>query len=208
MKIKLLLLVLSFTYSVSGLAETVYKTRNAEGNIIYSDVPSEDAEELELEEAQTINIPLPKGFDNRPVTKLTPVETSYTLLEITSPENDATIRSNEGIVNINVEIKPVLDEKHMIDFLLDGKKVSSGRSLQLSLQNIDRGTHSVTVLVKNEKDKIIKQSSKLVFHLRKESKLFKNRANDNTNNPGSGGTDPTPSVESGSSPETPKIPSR
>jgi uncharacterized protein DUF4124 len=159
-------------------AETVYKTRDAEGNVIFSDVPADGAEEIEVNEAQTINIPQVKLPENRPTTKLIPKETEYIRLEITNPVNDTTIRSNEGNVSINLEVEPALAEEDVFLLFIDGKEVSSGKAKQFSLSNMDRGSHSVYVAVKNEKDKVLKQSNKLVFHLRKESKLFINRQDD------------------------------
>ncbi|MBL1142535.1 MAG: DUF4124 domain-containing protein [Proteobacteria bacterium] len=203
MKIKLLLIIVSVIWFVSVASETVYKTRDAEGNIIFSDVPSEGAEEIIIDEAQTINIPKPKRLDNRRATKLSPEELNYTRFEVTLPEHDSTIRSNEGIVNISLEMTPELDDKHMIVFFMDGKEVSSGKSLQLSLQGIDRGSHTIAALIENENKKILKRSKQTTFHLRKESKLFKNRAKDNVNN---GNTVITPPAGSDTPPEIPKIP--
>lgn len=177
MKIKLLfiinLLIIPFVY-----AETVYKTRDAEGNVIFSDILSVDAEVIEIQEAQTLNMPKVKGLDYRRTTKLVLTEIKYTQLDIISPENNGTIRSNVGTVNINIEMTPALDKKHMIVLSMDGKELSSGKSLQFSLPNIKRGTHTVDVVVKNEKDKVLKRSDKLVFHMRKFSKLFKNRTDE------------------------------
>ena len=206
MKIKILL-VLNLVFVTFVSAETVYKSRDSEGNIIFSDVSVEGAEEIEIKEAQTINIPEVKGVDNRPAKKLTPDEINYTRFEITSPENESTIRSNEGIAAINIEMAPSLDEKHLIVLMLDGKEVSSGKSLQLSLTALDRGSHTVTAVVKNEKDKVIKRSNQLIFHLRKDSKLFKNRSNENTSTPDSVSTTPASPDSSDSASTTPEIPS-
>jgi uncharacterized protein DUF4124 len=175
MKLKLLLNILILIMPGFVYSETVYKSRDAEGNIIFSDVPSEGAEAIEVEKTQNLDIPMPKRFGDRPTTKLSPEEITYTRLEIVSPENNATIRNNAGIVDISVEMQPVLDEKHIVAFLLDGQEVSSGKSLQLSLQELDRGTHSVSVVVKNEQNKVLKRSDNQVFHLHKESVLFRNK---------------------------------
>ncbi len=203
MKIQLLILLNFALFNVVS-AETVYKTRDAEGNIIFSDVQSEGAEKIEIQEVQTINVPKVKGSKDRQTTKLSPEETKYTRLEITSPENDVTIRSNEGIVDINVELTPELNEKHVLAFLMDGKEVGSGKSLQFSLTGLDRGTHTVTAVIKNQKNKVLKQSGKLVFHLRKDSKLFKNRATEST--PDGAGTVPA-TPDGGAVPATPEGPS-
>jgi len=199
-----ILLFLNFALLTFVSAETVYKTRNAEGNILFSDVQSEGAEEIEIKEVQTLNIPEAKAFDNRPTTKLSPEETTYSRLEITSPENEITIHSNEGNVNISVEMTPELAEKHVLALLIDGKEVSSGKSLQFSITGLDRGTHAVTSVVKNEKNKVLKQSEKRVFHLRKNSKLFKNRTGEGT--PDGAGTVSASPVDA-AVPATPESPS-
>lgn len=177
MNIKILL-ILNIVFSSFVYAETVYKTVDAEGNIIFSDEDIEGAEKIELEEPQTISIPeIKSGY--RSTTKLVPKEIEYTQLEIISPKNDTTIRSNEGKINIKVKIMPVLEKDNFIVFLLDGREVSTGKSYEYLLSDLDRGTHTVSVLVKNEKDAILKRSEQLVIHLRKESKLFKNRTKEN-----------------------------
>lgn len=188
-------------------AETVYKTRDAEGNIIFSDVPSEGAETIEIEAVQTVNIPAVKEIDNRPAEKLIPEETVYTQFELVSPENDSTIRSNEGIVKVNLQMTPVLDEKHNIVYSMDGKEISSGKYLQLTLSNVDRGTHNISASVMNENDEVIKRSNKLVFHLRKDSKLFKNRNKPDANSDNSTNIVPdSPTAGADPAPASPKIP--
>jgi hypothetical protein len=204
MNVKLLFLLIVFAVSVT--AETVYKTRDAEGNIIFSDIPSEGAETIEIQEAQTLNLPEPKRIGDRPTTKLTPEGIKYNQFKITSPENDSTIHSNEGVANIIVELSPELDEKHVIVIIMDGKEVSSGKSFAVSLSDIDRGTHNVVALIKDEEDKVLKRSSKLTFHLRKASKLFKNRTNENATAPDLGVTIIAPDASS-TPPASPEIPS-
>jgi len=175
MNIKLFFIGLFFISSV--YAETVYKTRDAEGNVIFSDVFSEGSEVIEIKDAQTLHIPEVSTSKNRRTIKLVPKEVEYTQLKIINPQNDATIHSNEGIVTINIEMTPALDEKHLIVLSLDGKEVESGSALEFALAGLDRGMHAVNVAVKNEKGKILKHSGKLVFHLRKKFKFFKNQTN-------------------------------
>ncbi len=199
MNVKLLLLINIFIVQFA-YAETVYKTRDAEGNIIFSDVQTEGAEVIELQEVQTLNIPKVNPDQFRETTKLTPKETEYSQFELISPENDSTIRSNEGNVSVSIEITPTLDEKHVIVFFMDGKEVSSGKSKQLSLTGLDRGSHIVTAAVINESENIIKSSNKVVFHLRKESKLFKNRANEDGASIDNSSVIPQPAVDNATAP--------
>jgi hypothetical protein len=209
MKIKILL-VLSLIFIPFVYAETVYKILDAEGNIIFSDVPSEEAEVIEIEEVQILNIPVTEPFITTPSAEKEQDTIQYTKLAILSPENDITIRSNEGVVSINVELEPTLFANDLLVLFMDGKEVSSGMSLQFSLTKLDRGTHTVYVAVKNEEGKLLKRSAKIIFHLRKESKLFKKPTNDNASTPENTDTTPTtdvtPSTENtGSSPSASDI---
>jgi len=167
-----LLLVLNLLFTPFVYAETAYKTFDAEGNIIFSDVPSVGAETIELQEAQMIDTP-EAIRTYRPTTKLEPQKKEYSKLVILSPENDVTIRNNQGNISIAVEVKPLLFGGDSLVLFMDGKETSSGTSLQFSLSNVDRGTHTIAVAVKNEKGKFIKRSEKLVLHLRKASVLLK-----------------------------------
>lgn len=178
--IKLFLIATFFSLSVS--AETVYKTRDEQGNIIFSDKPTEGAEEIKIQEAQTLNLPMPKRIGGRATTKLSPKAINYTEFKIINPQHDSTIHSNEGVTDVSATLNPELDEKHSVVFLIDGKEVSAGKSLQLSLDNLDRGTHNVTAMIKDEKNKVLKRSNNITFHLRKASRLFRNRANGESTN--------------------------
>lgn len=128
---------------------------------------------IKIKEAQTINIPEARSFKTSPL-KEKQKDISYSKLIITSPENDATIHSNQGNVSIGLTLEPGLNEKDVIVLFMDGLEVSTGRSSEFLLANIDRGTHTVYVAVKDErdkKDKVLKRSGKVVFHLRRTSIL-------------------------------------
>ncbi len=169
MNIKLLLSLI-FLFVTYVHAETVYKTVDAEGNIVFSDVPSDGAEEITIKKAQAINPPKARSF------KLSPAEDkpnkfNYTKLTIDNPENDATIHGGDGNVNITATLEPELNENDVIVLFMDGKEMLSGRSAQFLLANVDRGTHSISVAVKNEDDNVLKRSDKVTFHVRRTSLL-------------------------------------
>ena len=172
MKIRSHLLIYLVLVTVAT-AETVYKTMDEEGNIVFSDNLTEGAEVIEIKEIQTISFPETKSFDYTP-SKKKQSNAQYTKLYITYPENDATIWNNEGNVSIEIKIEPALHEKDLIVLFMDGKQLSTGTIPQFSLTNIDRGTHAIDVAVKNAKDELLRRSAKIVFHLRRMSKLFPN----------------------------------
>ena len=176
MKIRSLLLI-NLVLVTYVTAETVYKTVDEEGNIYFSDTPAEGAEVIEIKEAQTINIPETKSFDYTP-SKEKQTDVQYTKIVITNPENDSTIQNNEGNVSIKVKIEPALYEKDLIVFFMDGKQVSTGKTLQFSLTNVDRGSHTIDVAVKNEENKLLRRSGKVVFYVRRIARLSPDLAPD------------------------------
>jgi Domain of unknown function (DUF4124) len=169
MNIKFLLLISLMVVPFVN-AETVYKTVDADGNTVFSDVPSAGAEEIKIKEAQAINIPKARSFKLSPPEEK-PKNSNYTKLTIIGPENDATIHGGEGNVNITVTLEPDLDEKDVIVLFMDGKEMLSGRAPQFLLENVDRGTHTITVVVKNEDDKVLKRTAKVTFHVRRITQL-------------------------------------
>jgi hypothetical protein len=123
-------------------AETVYKTVDEDGNIIFTDKPSETAEEIRIDELQTIDNPNPAKYKASPKPKNIFKYESFT---VTKPEGGAGIRSNSGNVSIVVSLEPGLRSSDKIILLMDGKEIGSGYSI--SLQNVDRGTHSISASV-------------------------------------------------------------
>jgi len=169
MNIKLLISLI-FLFVTYVHAETVYKAVDADGNIVFSDVPSEGAEEIKIKKAQAINPPKARSF------KLSPERDNskkfnYTKLVIASPENDSTIHGGEGNVNIAVTLEPELNEKDVMVLSMDGKEMLSGKAPQFLLANVDRGTHSISVVVKNEDEIVLKRSAKVTFHVRRIAQL-------------------------------------
>jgi Domain of unknown function (DUF4124) len=171
------ILLINLAWITFAHAETVYKTVDDEGNTVFSDSQAEGAEAIEIKEAQTINIPETKSFEYAPA-KEKQEDFQYTRLVISSPENESTIHSNQGNVNIGVEIMPALNELDQIVLFMDGKQVATGKTATFSLTNIDRGAHTVDVAVMNENDKLLKRSGKVEFYVRRASKLFPNQTPD------------------------------
>jgi uncharacterized protein DUF4124 len=158
----MLTLLLSFFVCCLG-AETVYKTVDKEGHIIFTDKPSEDAEEIKLQELQTIDNPNP-GSAPKP-RQPDKEEFSYKTFLVSSPANGSGIRSNDGSVTISVSIEPALRTGHKITITMDGKEIGSGSSV--SLQNVDRGTHNITAIVVDSSGNNITSTSSSFSLLRK-----------------------------------------
>lgn len=140
---RLILSSLLVIYACFLGAETVYKTVDEDGNIIFTDKSSENAEEIRIDELQTIDNPNPAKYKTSP--KQPKKDPGYNSITVTKPVNGEGIRSNNGNVSISVSIEPALKPGHKITISMDGKEIGSGSSV--SLQNVDRGTHSVSASV-------------------------------------------------------------
>jgi len=125
-------------------AETVYKSVDEDGNINFTDKPSGEAEEIKIQELETIKNPNPAKYTSSK-NQSEESNNKYENFVVTSPKNGEGIRSNSGNVSISLSLDPALRGGHKIIISMDGKEVGSGSSV--SLQNVDRGTHSISASV-------------------------------------------------------------
>ncbi len=180
MRYILLLLVL-----LAGLVQAaVYKTVTESGEVIYSDTPTTGAVRMRLPELPTYTPP--------PLPKLTaspakqPVKKLYNSMTITEPEAEATVRSNQGVVQISVELDPPLMTRlgHRVQFYLDDERHGSPvEKMAISFSNIDRGTHNISAYVIDKDDNPVVSASAVTFHLQRESINSPNNPNNPNNKP-------------------------
>jgi len=169
-------LLLCVVFTSSAFAE-MYKWVDKDGNISYSDQPPfKGAQKLDAPAITTVpatDIPEKQPAVSAEASKSKNKDTtSYSYLKIISPENDATIRNNEGNFSVSITLKPALDTKHghYLSVFMDGKVVQDKiYASSVSLNNIDRGTHNISVAVKNKKGKILRKSKAITVHLHRQS---------------------------------------
>ncbi len=169
----LLSLILTSTCPTTVFAE-MYKWIDEDGNISYSDQPP-------YKGAQTLT---PPTISTTPAVKTPPKTasqkekeneenknaTKYSYFKITSPENDATIRDNNGNFSISMNSKPALDTAagHYISILIDGKAVKKQSSTSASFSNIDRGTHKISAQIKNRNNTVVRSANTITIHLHRQ----------------------------------------
>ena len=171
-KIIILLAVLSLILPSVASAK-LYKCKNNEGEVVYTDKPCEnEGEELKLP-------PLPT-YTPRPVSAPTrgsqPVSQSadYTSLEVVEPVNDKLIISTSGTVTIAFKIKgPLLSLKgHRVALAVDGTKLKArGTTNQIRLTDLNPGTHTVKIFVVDKEDKELISSDVISFHIKRQSNV-------------------------------------
>lgn len=96
--------------------------------------------------------------------------TGYTDMQIETPAHNGTVRSNEGKVPVKVTLEPPLQKGHKVQFFLDGKPTGPGMaSTGATLTGVNRGTHTLSVQVQDERDRVLYSAGPIRFTLRKEA---------------------------------------
>lgn len=152
----------------------IYKSVDENGNVLYSDEPSPGAVEIRKKEIPTVPSVVPEidtesGTSDEADTAGTGV--LYDRIEIVSPEPDTAVRNNAGNLAVSVALQPALKATHSLQLNLDGVQVSRSRSPVFQLQNVDRGTHTLTAVVINAEGNEVQRSSAISFTMQRHSEL-------------------------------------
>ena len=153
-----------FTPAAYAASSTVFKTKDANGNVVFSDQASADAEEVQVDAPQTFTAP-PKPQFSLGTTDDIDVESgpAYAQLEIVSPTHDSAFRNNAGNITVQIALSPGLQANHVLEVLIDGRVAKSQKSAAPALiENVDRGTHQFQLRIIEEESGATLQSSKAV----------------------------------------------
>jgi hypothetical protein len=154
----------------------VYKWVDPDGTVHYGDTPREGAEEIHVAPPQTYTpAPLP-SFSPRPEAPV-PVP-AYTRFELTAPADDGTVRDNTGAISVSFAVEPALkvEQGHRLVVLLDGQAGAPTLETTVTLENVDRGTHTLQGQIIDANGKVLITSSSIKVHLHRQSVMMPHRA--------------------------------
>lgn len=170
----------------------VYKSTNAQGVVEFSDIPDKNSEEVIIPPTSTYT-PIP--YSQRPSTPSGKDNGlyKYKSLKIVSPVANQTIRDNSGKIVVQVIIDPVFQKnlKHRLEVLMDGKP-HTGTTGGFSLENVDRGSHTLQARVLDKEGQVLISSSSVTFQMRRFSTLFKQPSSPTPTKPATPPKPPTP----------------
>ena len=175
---------LVFLVSAAHAASRIYKSVDAEGNAIFTDIPpSNDEKKAEVELGEINEFPTtrqPKAGAQE--TRRTRVADSgeneedvgpptYDSLQVTSPKYDLSIRENSGNISISVSLSPELSSQHghALEILMDDQVLASADRTFVDLENVDRGTRTVIARVIDEQGGTLITSEPVSFHMLRSS---------------------------------------
>lgn len=162
----IILLVTSFAQA------QVYRTVDKNGNVIFSDVEEDNAEEVIIDIAPSYTAPtiiptqeIEQELDNAVI------EVPKYKVTITSPAHNETFQNPESIdVIVNVSPELNIPRADNILFKLDGKAIGSAQSAtSTTLTGLERGSHILVASVVDKTGKVIKSSKSVLFHIQRHS---------------------------------------
>lgn len=168
---RLLLSLLLLSLSLAAPAE-VYRRVDAQGNVEFSDTPTEGAEVVQLKETTVIPgapVPAAGGAVDAAAKPANEAYAPYQSIAVVAPANEETLR-NQETVGVDVEISPELLNSlgHRVQLYLDG--VAYGQpasSPHFTLTSVDRGTHQLSAAVLDPGGSELFRSATTVFHMHK-----------------------------------------
>ncbi|MBQ0725597.1 MAG: DUF4124 domain-containing protein [Cycloclasticus sp.] len=158
--------LLILTLFITGLAQAgVYKYINKQGKVSYSDIPVDGAEKVTVPPVMTYRAakPITAAATGEEVKERQQV--GYQRLEITWPEEQGTVRSNQGIVAVEYHIEPALQTGHRLELSVDGKTQDA-----LIVQGLERGEHRLQLHVLGAENAVLLTSQSVTFYLHHQSK--------------------------------------
>lgn len=171
--IALLLLFLPGPTLAEAAKVGIYKSLDADGNIVYSDTPSVGAEKITPPPISTIE----SGPGLKPSQITTEDETGkpptrYTRFSILQPKNDDTLWDSQGSIPLSMKLEPGLDtgNGHSVWVYIDGKPVvKKSASLVQPISGIDRGTHKVSAEIRDGSGRVLKRTKTISVHVKKHA---------------------------------------
>lgn len=147
---------------LTGLAQAgIYKTYDKHGNVIFSDTPTPDAQEIEDKPVATIPalsrsiIEKNAKAKTNNITATAAEPESYKITIANIKAND-TFRREDPPITANIQLEPPLWKEHHLQVSLDGIALTQDNfAPQIDFSNAERGQHRLEVKAVNKKGVVI-----------------------------------------------------
>jgi hypothetical protein len=151
----------------------VYKSINADGEVVYSDTPTQGAERLTMPALPTYTPPpvAAPGFTPKQAPEKSDYYKSFAFV---SPANEETVRNNLGILNIEVALTPALQGRlrHRVQFFLNDEPYGTPvGNTSLTISNLDRGEYTLSAAVVDTEGNTLISTGDIVVYMKRHSIL-------------------------------------
>ena len=148
---------------LSGIAiAQVYKTTDENGRTVYTDRPSDGAENVEIRETNSS-----PPINMRPTSKTPDVQNPSMdyRVRITSPANETHLTPGERDLTINFTVNQPLKNGVRAQLLSNGSPVGrSSTDTSITLFEVERGEHNISVIIYDQDDRILAESAPVTIY--------------------------------------------
>lgn len=174
-----LLLLAMLMATFSSTADSIYRTTDAEGNVVFTDAPNATSRPAEKVEIQRTNTTQPPQLSPLPDITTAGNEQDgappYTV-KITSPADETSFPMGPGNFSVSVRVSPSLKKYDGLQLFVDGEaRGSPQRDTLWDLINVFRGQHDLTVAIVNNAGETLAMSEPVRVYVHRPSTNFKNR---------------------------------
>lgn len=164
-------------------ANSIYRTTDADGNVVFTDAPPADGSKVESVGVQRTNTAAPPqhipqyqpGDDENTEAKEAEKAPLYNIV-IASPANETTIPMGPGNFSVTVLVEPDLEKYESLQLFVDDTPRGSPQLSPIwDLTNVFRGAHDITVGVLNREGEILAMSDPVRVYVLRPSINFRNR---------------------------------
>lgn len=167
MRTPIILAILAL-FSLQAMAATVYRYKDENGNIVFTDAPTEGADKLDVQPVPTIPAIQVPPTDTTPAAA--PTEFKYNKVTIILPSNDEHFINNGGQVSVQVAVSPALRKTDKLQLIFNGTPYGEGqRAATFKLENLDRGEYATQVAVVDNHGKEVGKSDVVTFYVKRSS---------------------------------------
>ncbi len=160
------LIVVSLSLIICVSYAQVYKWTDSQGVVHFSDTPHVGAETIN--NIQTQNYSTPPQSTIPKIEEQPKKEKIYKNITILQPQDQATIRNNQGYLVVSVEVLPKLFPSDKVQIVFDGKAQGTPQDrLMFQLNGIYRGMHTIAVQIIDSKNEVVKTSSPVTIYMQR-----------------------------------------
>jgi len=167
----------------AGLATEVFRSVDAQGNVVFTDTPSKNAKPVDIQAPSSVQA-MPVAPTTQAVSPASaPADpqafAGYQAMVITQPENGAGLNNGAGDVDVSVSLVPPLrtDLGHGLTITMDGRQVlQNSARMNVALADVERGEHVLEAFVVNANGQVVFQSASVKFSLQRTSLFQPGRA--------------------------------
>jgi hypothetical protein len=166
--------LLSMLIALSASAAELWRWKDADGVVHYSDRPVQGAERIDVLSKQKSTGEFTPAAP-RPV-QPPPAEVRFTRCEVTAPTNDQ-VFNNVNAVDVSIAVEPGLQGDYRLQVLLNGREDIDwpAGALSRTLPNLYRGSYTLGARVLDLYGRAVCTGSIINFHVRQPSILAPGR---------------------------------